>query len=292
MDYQLLHVAQGYKLERFGSYTIARPEPQAWWSYQYEIDDFKRLSDAFFQRKSLGVLSNKEDSGNWEKKNKLLDSWEMEIGRYSGFEIKAKLALTSFKHVGIFPEQYDNWNQIHALIIEQKKSKDSYKVLNLFGYTGLASLVACAAGAKVTHVDSVKQVVTWANYNRVLSGLPNTISWVIEDAPKFVQKEVNRQNSYDLIILDPPSYGRGPKGEKWVLEDNLFDLLSSVKKLLTSNGVVLINLYANHLSMKNFETLLRHLGLFSDSSTCSEQYLTYDNFNLALGYCAWIRDLD
>jgi 23S rRNA (cytosine1962-C5)-methyltransferase len=153
-----------------------------------------------------------------------------------------RLALTSFKHVGIFPEQADNWDFIAKKLSENKQSEKP-KVLNLFAYTGGASVAACQAGADVTHVDSVKQVVTWSRENMEESGLDG-IRWVIEDAFKFVQRDVRRGKKYDGIILDPPAYGRGPDGEKWVLEKQINELLSMCSEILTPTGFFVINLYS------------------------------------------------
>ncbi|MCX7985334.1 MAG: class I SAM-dependent methyltransferase, partial [Bacteroidales bacterium] len=170
------------------------------------------------------------------------ESWSIAY-RYQQMQLKFRLALTSFKHVGLFPEQAVNWNYIYDTI---KLSKtQNYKVLNLFAYTGGASLAACAAGAKVTHVDAVKQVITWANENMQNCGL-NGIRWMVEDALKFVRREVKRGNRYEGIILDPPAYGRGPEGEKWILEDSLPEMLELCKQLFnpTPSAFILLNLYS------------------------------------------------
>jgi 23S rRNA (cytosine1962-C5)-methyltransferase len=166
------------------------------------------------------------------------------------------LALTSFKHVGIFPEQAVNWNYIYQSITEIKKTVAAPKFLNLFAYTGGASLAAKAAGADVTHVDSIKQVVTWARENMDLSKLEN-IRWVVEDAMKFVKREVKRGNKYNGIILDPPAYGHGPDGEKWKLEDNINEMMKLVLQLLDDEKCfVILNAYSLGLSAMVTENLL------------------------------------
>jgi 23S rRNA (cytosine1962-C5)-methyltransferase len=167
--------------------------------------------------------------------------------------IKFRLGLTSFKHVGVFPEQAVNWDKIYNFLIE----KDKPKFLNLFAYTGGASLAAKAAGADVTHVDSIKQVVTWANENMKKSGLDN-IRWMVDDALKFVKKEIRRGNFYQGIILDPPAFGHGPDGEKWKLEDNIAEMMNSVLQLLDKESHLLIlNAYSLGFSALVPENLLR-----------------------------------
>jgi 23S rRNA (cytosine1962-C5)-methyltransferase len=167
-----------------------------------------------------------------------------------------RLGLTSFKHVGIFPEQAANWNFIYDRIEEQKAAGTAPKVLNLFAYTGGATLAARAAGADVTHVDSVKQVVTWSRENMESSGLEG-VRWIVEDALKFVRREVRRGNKYDGIILDPPAYGRGANGEKWVLEENICEMLECCAALLSDKGFLVLNLYSMGLSALLARTALR-----------------------------------
>ena len=168
-----------------------------------------------------------------------------------------RLACTAFKHIGIFPEQAANWNFIYDTCRNKAESKGARpKVLNLFAYTGGATLAAAASGADVTHVDSVKQVVTWSRENMESSKLDG-IRWIVEDALKFVQREVRRGNRYDGIILDPPAYGRGANGEKWVLEQNIAEMLEACAQLLAEDGFLVLNLYSMGLSSTIARTLVR-----------------------------------
>ena len=219
-DYELLDTGSGEKLERFGRYVVRRPEPQAIW--RKSLDDREWLrADASFLRDSKS-----EERGEWKLRPEMPSRWSVEY-RYKAMQLRMRLALTSFKHVGIFPEQAANWNFIYDSISElRERGIERPKVLNLFAYTGGATLAACAAGADTTHVDSVKQVVTWARENMEQSGLDG-VRWIVEDATKFVEREVRRGNKYHGIILDPPAYGRGANGEKWVLEDDICTLWAS-----------------------------------------------------------------
>ena len=238
-EYQLIDSGDFEKLERFGTWVLRRPEPQAVWSKSMSEQEWQKLSHATFTRKNAD--SRDADSGNWNVKKGMPDRWHVRY-KNGALNFKMRLALTSFKHVGLFPEQADNWDFI-AKKIKQIKSNEKPKVLNLFAYTGGASVAACQAGADVTHVDSVKQVVTWSRENMEESGLDG-IRWVVEDAFKFVLREVKRGKKYDGIILDPPAYGRGPDGEKWVLEKQINDLLSMCSQVLSENGFFVINLYS------------------------------------------------
>src|SRR5690606_13105423 len=200
-DYELIDCGDFEKLERFGNVVLIRPEPQAVWS--------KNLSESeWTKRHHIRFRGRSATSGDWIKKNpRMADRWHVSYGNPE-VSIQFRLGLTSFKHVGVFPEQAVNWDYISQTV--KSFSVQQPKVLNLFAYTGGASLIARAAGADVTHVDSIKQVVTWANENQELSGLDN-IRWVVEDALKFVKRELKRGNRYQGIILDPPAYGHGPK---------------------------------------------------------------------------------
>lgn len=195
------------------------------------------------------------------------DQWTLhyDVNAQSGFDFR--LGLTSFKHVGVFPEQAANWQ----FIAEQLgKLAGKPKVLNLFAYTGGASLAAAAAGAEVTHVDSIKQVVSWANENRQLSQLPD-IRWMVEDALKYVQRENRRGNQYDGIILDPPAYGHGPKGEKWKLEDHIQEMMEEVLNLLNPAGFLVLNAYSLGLSSLMMVNLLHDFA--GDRLETGELYL-------------------
>ncbi|MDZ4751459.1 MAG: class I SAM-dependent methyltransferase [Flavobacteriales bacterium] len=251
-DYELLDVGGFEKLERFGQYIAIRPEPQAVWSKRWTEDEWKKQAHVRFDQRS-------SNSGEWSKLKKMPDQWTMKYNLNEEHDIVFRLGLTAFKHVGIFPEQCVNWDFIYN---STKKLKEPQKrVLNLFAYTGGASLAARAAGAEVTHVDSIKQVVTWANENMQLSQLEN-IRWMVEDALKFVQREERRGNTYHGIIMDPPAFGHGPKGEKWKLEEHILPLVQSAVKLLDPSGHFLVlNAYSLGLSALIMDNLLlNHAG--------------------------------
>ncbi|MBL7790249.1 MAG: class I SAM-dependent methyltransferase [Chitinophagales bacterium] len=284
MDYQLLDCGDFYKIERFGAYVLARPEPQALWALKKPLDDWRKEVDAFYERKKEDIKSNKEDSGNWILSSKVPNNWIISLGKFLDQPVQVKLALTSFKHVGIFPEQWDNWNFICQ---HSRENSLSGNLLNLFAYTGVASLVGNIAGYKVTHVDAVKQVVNWANENREISKLESNISWVVEDAIKYLQREIKRSKKYTAILLDPPAYGRGPNGEKWVLEKELFHLLILCKQVLEENkSFLIINLYSLNITPLLLENILKEVGLWSEASQCMEQFIPYgENKKLPLGVC-------
>jgi 23S rRNA (cytosine1962-C5)-methyltransferase len=284
MDYELIDCGDGYKVERFGKYVLARPEPQALWHLSKPLEYWAQHADAFFERKKGEIISNKEDSGSWTKKDAMPNSWTMSCGQFGKTDLKAKLSLTSFKHVGIFPEQFPNWQ----FIFENISQNDyAFPMLNLFAYTGMASLAGAAAGSQVVHVDSVKQVINWSNENRMLSNIAPSISWIVEDALKYIKREINRNKKYSAIILDPPAYGRGANGEKWILEKELFDLLLLCKKLLDDkNSFLIINLYSMNISPVLLENILREAGLWSDKSYVFEQTIPYQkDRKLPFGIC-------
>jgi 23S rRNA (cytosine1962-C5)-methyltransferase len=247
-DYELIDCGDFEKLERFGNVVLIRPEPQAVWGKQLSPAEWQRLHHIKFKGRSA-------TTGEWIKKNaNIPDRWHIEYKNPEA-SIKFRLALTSFKHVGIFPEQAVNWDYITASLKKFKTPEP--KVLNLFAYTGGASLIARAAGAETTHVDSIKQVVTWANENQELSGL-NDIRWVVEDALKFVKRELKRGKKYNGIILDPPAYGHGPNGEKWKLEDNIQEMMHEVIQLLDPDEHFLIlNTYSLGFSSVIIENLIK-----------------------------------
>jgi 23S rRNA (cytosine1962-C5)-methyltransferase len=252
-DYQLIDTGGFEKLERFGQYILSRPEPQAIWDKSLSQADWDRQSNAVFKRDK-----NSQEKGQWITKPGMPDRWNIQY-RSGLLHLRARLALSSFKHVGVFPEQATNWDYISRKV--NSIGEDKPTVLNLFAYTGLASLAAKASGADVTHVDAVKQVISWSKDNMELSGLSN-IRWVVEDALKFVQREVRRGNQYNGIILDPPAYGRGPDGEKWLLEENLNEILRLCSLLLKKeNYFFIINLYSLGFSALILENLIRaHFG--------------------------------
>jgi 23S rRNA (cytosine1962-C5)-methyltransferase len=247
-DYELIDCGDFEKLERFGNVILIRPEPQAVWGKGLPESDWTKLHHIRFKGRSA-------TSGEWVKKDqKTPDRWHINY-KNGDITLQFRLALTSFKHLGIFPEQAVNWDYIIKCITSFKTKQP--KVLNLFAYTGGASLAACAAGAETTHVDSIKQVVSWANENQTLSGLEN-IRWTVEDALKFVKREVKRGRKYNGIILDPPAYGHGPNGEKWKLEDNIKEMMEDVVKLLDDDEHFLIlNTYSLGFSSVIVENLIR-----------------------------------
>ncbi len=269
-DYELVDCGGFEKLERFGPYYMSRPEPKALWDKSLSQKEWDAMVHTRFRPGAGFGKAGKEDSGTWDRLRMMDDQWYI---RYDGeadpqthaasdLHIDFRLGLTSFKHVGIFPEQAPNWEYIFAQTlrlgrIAKANGAPAPKVLNLFAYTGGASLAAKAAGADVTHLDAVRQVVTWARGNMERSGLDG-IRWVVEDAMKFARREARRGNRYQGIILDPPAYGHGPDGEKWKLDECLFDLLKNVAAILDPrNCFLVLNLYSNGFSALLGETALR-----------------------------------
>ena len=273
-DYELIDSGNFEKLERFGRYYLSRPEPKALWDKTLSEDEWNRTVHTHFKAGAGFGKAGKEDSGTWERLRKMDDQWVVRYrGEQPGLDFSLRLGLTAFKHVGVFPEQAPNWEYIYRqtkALAGKSAGKDTDqtardrrgmsgrpKVLNLFAYTGAASLAAKAAGADVTHLDSVRQVVTWARNNMEISGYDN-IRWVIEDAMKFAGREARRGNVYQGIILDPPAYGHGPDGEKWKLDECLFDLLEHVDRILAPvDSFLVLNLYSNGYSAVLGETLVR-----------------------------------
>ena len=250
-DYELIDTGDFEKLERFGRYVTRRPEPQAIWRRTLSEEEWRRAADASFLRDTRS-----EERGEWRLGSEMPSRWTVDYA-YKGMRLRMRLGLTSFKHVGIFPEQAANWNFIYDNCVRMRAEERTPKVLNLFAYTGGATLAARAAGADTTHVDSVKQVVTWARENMEQSGLEG-VRWIVEDALKFVQREVRRGNRYNGIILDPPAYGRGANGEKWILEDNIGEMLECCARLLEPCGAFLVlNLYSMGLSATLASTAVR-----------------------------------
>lgn len=260
-DYELLDSGNGEKLERFGAFVLARPEPKALWDKSLTQRDWDRLPHTRFKPGAGFGKAGKEDSGTWERLRRMDDQWWIRYPLQHA-ELQLRLGLTSFKHVGVFPEQAPNWEFIYRKCREMENPK----VLNLFAYTGAASLAARAGGAEVTHLDSVRQVVTWARGNMERTDL-NGIRWVVEDAMKFARREARRGNLYDGIILDPPAYGHGPDGEKWKLDECLFEMLRTVSSILKPRGsFMVLNLYSNGYSAALGETLVREAFGINGSS--------------------------
>jgi 23S rRNA (cytosine1962-C5)-methyltransferase len=236
-DYELIDTGGFEKLERFGNFILSRPEPQAIWDKSLPESEWKSLAHAHFAKEK----SNPE-KGQWEQLQKMPHNWTVNYENEGGLKLKLNLAQTSFKHIGLFPEQAVNWDYLYQTI--KRCPVKSPKVLNLFAYTGAASVAAKAAGADVTHLDSVKQVVTWSRHNMESSGQEG-IRWMVDDAMKFIKREARRGNKYQGIILDPPAYGRGPDGEKWVLEEQINEMLKVCAEILDpKDHFLLLNMYS------------------------------------------------
>ncbi|MBO5093639.1 MAG: class I SAM-dependent methyltransferase [Lachnospiraceae bacterium] len=231
-DYEVLDTSGGEKLERWGNYTLVRPDPQVIWNTKKAHPGWKKRN-GHYHRSSKG-------GGEWEFFD-LPDEWSISYGSLN-FHLKP----FKFKHTGLFPEQAVNWDWFSEKI---RKAGRPLKVLNLFAYTGGATLAAAAAGASVTHVDASKGMVGWAKENAVSSGLGGApIRWLVDDCVKFVEREIRRGNKYDGIILDPPSYGRGPKGEIWKIEDSVYPFIELTAQILSKDAVFyLINSYTTGL---------------------------------------------
>ncbi len=239
-DFSVIKTGNGEKLERWGSITLLRPDPQVIWHSKENLSEYKGL-DAHYTRSSSG-------GGQWQFFNKIPQQWNISWQNFK-FIVKPM----GFKHTGIFPEQAVNWQDLTNLI---SNSNRPIKVLNLFAYTGLASVVCAKAGAQVTHVDASKGMVERAKENANLNGV-NNIRFIIDDCQKFIEREIRRGNFYDGIIMDPPSYGRGTNGQMWKLEDNLFDFVNLTKKVLSDNPLfVLISSYTTGLAPSVLKNIL------------------------------------
>jgi 23S rRNA (cytosine1962-C5)-methyltransferase len=245
-EYELLDSGEFEKLERFGNVILIRPEPQAIWERVWSEEEWKKRAQAHFTREqNENYRFGEEIKGGWKKLKNIPDSWQITY-QYNELTLNLRLALTSFGHVGMFPEQGENWNFIYDTI--KAWNIPDARVLNLFAYTGAASIVARAAGAEVTHVDASRPGLNWANQNMQMNKLTD-IRWVYEDALKFVKREVKRGNKYNGIIMDPPPYGRGPDGEKWTLQEKLNELVYLSSQLLQpQNSFFILSMYAAGLS--------------------------------------------
>lgn len=230
-DYELLDCGKGRKLERFGKVILDRPENQARGMHKLDHGEWRKLAWARFDDQT-------GQKGTWQVIKDIPPNWTMEFP-CGGANISFNLKLTKFKHVGVFPEQSTNWN----FIFKNLRSKPDSNLLNLFAYTGGASLASKLAGSKTTHVDSVKQVITWARGNMESSGLQD-IRWICEDALKFLQREEKRGNKYTGLVMDPPTHGLGPKGERWKLEDKLEQLFASAAAVLDTKSFLILNTYS------------------------------------------------
>lgn len=277
-DYELIDCGAFEKLERFGHYVLARPEPQAVWKKTLSDSQWTDQTHACFKRDKLSP-----EKGQWTMTKKMPEQWFVSY-IHNAIKVKFRLGLTAFKHVGLFPEQSENWKYI----FEKVKAQAQPKVLNLFAYTGGASLIAKQAGADVIHVDSIKQVVNWSRENMEASNLTD-IRWVVEDALKFVKREAKRGNMYTGIILDPPAYGRGPDGEKWILEDMIDELVDNCSKILAPRaGFVVFNMYSMGLSYLVMQNLSRQYFGQMINEEMGELYLE-DQFQKKLPLGTYFR---
>jgi len=279
-DYEVLDASDGEKLERWGSYILVRPDPQVIWNTP-RTDPLWRKYDARYLRSATG-------GGGWDA-NRLPERWQI---RYQDLTFNVK--PMNFKHTGVFPEQADNWDFVRARIRAEKRP---LSVLNLFAYTGCATLAAAAEGASVCHVDAARGMVSWARENAASSGLENApIRWIVDDCAKFVEREIKRGRRYDAVIMDPPSYGRGPSGEIWKLEKDLYPFLELVSGVLSDDpAFFVINSYTTGLAPSVVGYLLdtmlvpKHGG----RTECGELGLPVRDSGLALPCGAagrWVRE--
>ncbi len=259
-DYELIDSGGGQKLERFGPYTFVRPEVQALWTPALPARQWEAAHAVF-------VPSGEESGGHWQFRKEVAEAWPMTYGR-----LRFTAMTTPGRHLGVFPECAAHWDWV-AERIEAEGRKAPVQVLNLFGYTGLATLACAAAGAKVTHVDASKKSVAWARQNAALSGLEDRpVRWIVDDALKFVQREVRRGVRYDGLLLDPPKFGRGPKGEVWEVYRALPELLAACRQVLGPQPLfVVLTVYAVKLPAIHVHQALREMmGGLDGSVECGE----------------------
>ena len=272
-DYQILDMGDGMKLEKWGNVTLLRPDPQIIWS-----NKINSSYDAIYNRSKTG-------GGAWDiKNNKIPTSWSVKYD-----DLVFNLKLMGFKHTGLFPEQAYNWNLIREKI--KNSDKEEVKVLNLFAYTGGASIAALSAGATVVHVDSSRGMVDWAKENVKSSGLSDKpIRFIVDDVVKFVEREIRRGNKYDMILMDPPSFGRGANKEVWDIEKDLFNLVSLCSKILSDDPILfVINSYTTGLSMTVLENVLK-LTIPYEGKISSDELGVLSNNGLVLPcgiYARW-----
>jgi 23S rRNA (cytosine1962-C5)-methyltransferase len=243
--YALIDSGNARKLERFGSVIVDRPEPQSLWTPRAEAE----------WRKAHAVFSgdDEEDKGRWRIDKPVPENWPVKIG-----DVTVQCRLASFRHMGLFPEQYPHWQWMLERIAEKKG--EPARVLNLFAYTGAASLLAAKAGAQVTHVDASKKAIAWAKENQAASGLTAApIRWMLDDAAKFVAREVRRGKTYDIVLVDPPKFGRGPEGEVWDLFTSLPLLMKDCAQLLAPDASLVLTVYAIRASALAFDQLCREV---------------------------------
>ena len=257
-DYELIDATGGNRLERWGETILVRPDPQVVWKNE-PVSPLWRRADAVYHRSSKG-------GGSWEYRRPLPQKWKIGYGA-----LKLVVSPTGFKHTGVFPEQAVNWDWYARKIAAAGRP---VKILNLFGYTGGATLACAAAGAQVCHVDASKGIVAWARENAAASALADKpIRWIVDDCAKFVAREQRRGSLYDGIIMDPPSYGRGPGGEVWKLEDNIYDLIALCAGVLSKQPLfVAVNSYTTGLSPAVMEYILKTTlcGRYSGRTSCDE----------------------
>ena len=236
-DYELLDMAKGQKLEKWGKYILIRPDPQIVWD--------KKTNPKLWEKADAKYIRSNTGGGHWEKYSKIDENWSI---KYKNLVFNLK--PMGFKHTGLFPEQAVNWDYIISKISQRTKKNQEVKVLNLFAYTGGATVAALSAGASVCHVDSSQGMVNWAKENVSSSGLrERPVRFLVDDVVKFVNREIRRNNKYDMIIMDPPSYGRGKNGEVWSIEKDINNLLRLCSKILSDNPIsVIINTYTGGLS--------------------------------------------
>lgn len=272
-DYEVIDCSKGEKLERWGDYLLVRPDPQVIWDTPKKENGWRKMN-GHYHRSSKG-------GGEWEF-FQLPKEWTIQYSLPINKKLTFHLKPFSFKHTGLFPEQAANWNWFSQLIADAVSKGRQVKVLNLFAYTGGATLAAAAAGASVTHVDASKGMVTWAKENAISSGLKDApIRWLVDDCVKFVEREIRRGNHYDAIIMDPPSYGRGPKGEIWKIEESVYPLIQLCSQILTDNPLFfLINSYTTGLQPAVLSYMV--LGTANGTVTASEIGLPVSSNGLVL----------
>jgi len=267
-DYELIDSGNFEKLERFGRFILQRPEPKALWPKALSDQEWIKRRNTLFTQGAGFNRQGKEDSGNWKSDRSMQDRWV--IG-YNG--LKLRLGLTSFKHVGVFPEQAPNWDFIYTQVERIKKINDK---------------TALSTGKPSQAPNSVKQVVTWAKENMERSGLDN-IRWIVEDALKFVKREAKRGHKYQGIILDPPAYGRGPDGERWKLDESLYELLEACSKILApKDSFMVLNLYSNGYSAMLADTLTK-VAMGDKGERISGELILKDNFGRSLPLSVFTR---
>ena len=275
-DYEVIDCSKGEKLERWGDYLLVRPDPQVIWDTPKKEKGWRKMN-GHYHRSSKG-------GGEWEF-FQLPKEWTIQYSLPINKKLTFHLKPFSFKHTGLFPEQAANWNWFSQLIADAVSKGRQVKVLNLFAYTGGATLAAATAGASVTHVDASKGMVTWAKENAISSGLKDApIRWLVDDCVKFVEREIRRGNHYDAIIMDPPSYGRGPKGEIWKIEESVYPLIQLCSQILTDNPLFfLINSYTTGLQPAVLSYMISTvLGTANGTVTASEIGLPVSSNGLVL----------